>query len=351
MRKIWRMQVTGLFLVAICLSRVGCANNARQEATAVPITSATPAEVAGHMDEMMLTLPSITAVDRKDAPLQVVATTSIIGDVVAQVGGDAIALTTLIEPGQDPHSFVPGARELTAVTEAHVIFINGWNLEENLVHDLQSIGEKGTLVPISANIEPIAFGETGEHEEEHEHTHRGADPHVWQSIQNVRQWVANIQQVLSASDPANRAVYEANAAAYLAELAELEEYAQATLATIPPENRILITNHDALAYFARDYDFDISGTVIPGASTLAETSATDLAALVETMTEQGICTIFAENTNNTELAAAVAAELPGCDSVRILTLYTDALGGTGSRADSYIGMFRANVETIVEGLR
>ncbi len=336
------------WLLLLVFFAVGCVDGATSQATAVPTT--------GHDAEGgMLSLPEMTAVDLQGEPLKVVATTSIIGDVVAQVGGEAIHLTTLMGPGQDPHSYQPGARQLTAVANADVIFVNGWGLEEALLRNLESISDKAIFVPISANIQPLAFGADTHDEEkadEEGHLHEGADPHVWQAVPNVMQWVNNVQQTLSALDPANTAVYEQNATAYLAALAELEAYAQVELGKIPAENRVLITNHDALAYFAHAYDFEILGTVIPGASTLAESSATSLAALVQLMTEHGICTVFAENTSSTTLATAVAAELDSCgESIQVSQLYTDALGPAGSGADGYIGMFRANVDAIVAGLR
>lgn len=318
----------------------------------------TPEETAVTTDDQMemLVLPQLTAVSLNGGPLQVVATTSIIGDVVAQVGGDAIQLTTLIAPGQDPHSYEPAARDLATAADADVIFVNGWDLEESLVRNLENSGEDVPLVPVSAHIVPLAFGED-EHEAheaeetaEDDHEHSGADPHVWQSIPNVVQWVKNIQEILSTLDPANTAVYENNAAAYLAELAELETYAAGQLTAVPPENRVLITNHDALGYFAHEYGFEILGTVIPGVSTLTEASASDLAALVELMAEHGACTIFTENTGSMALAQAVAAELQNCDGVQVIQLYSDALGPVGSGADSYITMFRANVDAIVGGL-
>lgn len=297
----------------------------------------------------MLLLPEVTAVDLNGNPLRVVATTSIMGDVVAQVGGDAIDLTVLMEPGQDPHSYEPSAQDLTAVAQTDVIFVNGWDLEEALAADLENIGEASLVVPISANIVPLAFAE-GE-EGEAEHTHSGADPHVWFSIHNVAQWVDNVAHVLSDLDPANAATYEANTAAYEEALAELEAYAEAQLDTIPAENRFLVTNHDAFGYFAEAYGLTVLGTVIPGISTIAEPSASDLTELIGAMAEHNICTIFTEATVNDTLAQTVAGELANCDTVQVLKLYTGAIGPAGSGADSYIGMFRANVDAIVAGLQ
>jgi len=237
------------------------------------------------------------------------------------------------------------------VADAAVIFVNGWDLEEGLIGDLAAVGEGAPLVPVSANLVPLAFGDRAEdpaHDEESDHG--VADPHTWFSANNVDQWTQNIEQVLAQLDPANAATYEANAAAYRARLAELEAYAEAALSTIPPGRRYLVTNHDSLGYFARDYGFEVLGTVIPGASTLAEPSASDLAGLIDAMQAHNICTIFTETTVSDTLAQTAANELAGCDMIQVRSLYTGAVGPAGSGADSYIGMFRANVDAIVAGL-
>ncbi len=324
-------------------------------------TTENPSAANGVMEEQfgdesadILALPPLSAADLGSSKLQVVATTSIIGDVVANVGDDAIDLTVLMGPGQDPHSYEPGAAELTAVAQAHVIFVNGWNLEEGLQNDLENIGENIPIVPVSANLEPLTLGEYShaekEHEEEEDHNHAGADPHVWFSTHSVTQWTQNIRDALSALDPANAATYTANADSYLAQLAELDAYTQSQLADIPPAERIIVTNHGSLSYFARDYQFEILGTVISGFSTLAEPSAADLADLISTMQAEGVCTIFTETTISDTLAQTAAAELDTCDTVQVLPLFTGALGPAGSGADSYIGFFRTNVDTIVQGL-
>jgi ABC-type Zn uptake system ZnuABC Zn-binding protein ZnuA len=313
-------------------------------------------------EDAVLSLPELAPAELgAEEQLRVLATTSIVGDVIAQVGGDAIALTILMQPGQDPHSYEPSIRDLTNAAEAHVVFVNGWDLEEGLADDLETIGEDVPVVPISANVRPLAVRESErEHEDEehqegeegegHEHDHGSADPHVWFSVHNVKQWVENVEQVLSDLDPANAEAYERNAASYLEALTQLEQYAEAQLATIPTGNRFLVTNHEALAYFAEVYDFTILGTVIPGASTIAEPSAAEMVALVELMEEHGICTIFAETTANDSLAQTVAGELDGCDNVQVLKIYTGSLGAIGTGADSYIAMMRSNIDMVVAGL-
>lgn len=380
---LWLM---GLTIATYAMLIIGCSPAGQpaqdQEATAVPAETTAQdehneAEEPTHTDEAesehegegeKLVLPELEAAELNGESLKVVATTSVIGDVVSQVGGDAIQLTTLIGPGQDSHSYEPATQDLTTVAEAHVIFVNGWNLEERLIENLESIGEGTPLVPVSANIAPLAVAnETDEHNEaeeqgsggaeelpqsegEDEHADSGGDPHTWFSVHNVEQWVENIKHTLSDLDPANATVYESNAAAYLAQLEELEVYAAAQLAGIAADNRVLVTSHDYFAYFAHEYDFELLGTVIPGVSTLAEPSASDLAELIEAMREHGVCTIFTETSVSDSLAQTVAAELTRCEQVQVLPLYTESVGPAGSGADSYIGMFRANVDMIVQGL-
>lgn len=384
-KRLWLSAIVFLKLVLVLLI-VGCSSSMAQEDTVVTDTTSEQVESgsAAEMDEVgdehigegsehegdhevgdehaneaeaeMIVLPELEALELKGERLKVIATTSIIGDVVAQVGGEAIELTTLMGPGLDPHSYEPGTQELTAVAEAQVIFVNGWDLEEGLVHDLEEISEGVPLVAISANVAPLAFGKD-EHasseggQDEHEHEHGVADPHVWFSIHNVEQWVGNVERVLSDLDPANAGSYESRANAYLAELEELETYVESQLAQIPEENRFLVTNHDSFSYFAKDYGFELIGTLIPAASTLAEPSASDLAGLIGEMEAHGVCTIFTETTVSDTLAQTVASELDGCEEVKVLKLYTGAVGPAGSGADSYTGMFRANVDRIVEGIK
>jgi ABC-type Zn uptake system ZnuABC Zn-binding protein ZnuA len=314
---------------------------------------------AGNSDNGLLTLPELTAVEVDDGRLKVVATTGIIGDVVAQVGGDQVELTTLMAPGQDPHSYEPAARDLTTLADADVVFVNGWDLEEGLVEDLANIGEDVPIVPISANIVPLSFGgheddhseEAGHEQEETDINGSSADPHVWFNIQHVEQWVENVVVVLSALDPAGTETYQSNAAIFQADLEALADYSMAQLVQIPEEERLLVTNHDSFSYFAQEYGFDILGTVFAGGSTVAEPAAGELADLIETMAEHGVCTIFTETTVSDKLAQTIAAELRGCDQVQVLFVYTGALGPAGSGADSYLGMMRANVDTIVKGLK
>ena len=298
------------------------------------------AETTSRVDPLApLALPAITATTSDGRPLRVVATTSLVGDAVARVGGEAIALTTLMPPGQDPHSYQPRAADLAAAADADLIFVNGWNLEEGLLRDLDAAGG-APLVPVSAGIAPRPSSSDP----------TAADPHVWQDVANVMQWVESVAATLSEADPANAATYAANAAAYRAELADLDRFVREQTATIPAERRVLVTNHDTLAYFAAAYDFRVLGSVLPGASTLAEATAANLAALAEAMAAAGVCSLFVETTAADQVARTLSEELDGCDEVRVLSLYSDALGPPGSGAESYVGMMRANVAIIVDAL-
>lgn len=345
--KFWAAAAGIVFLSAVFLV-TGCS---RTE-TAVPAPQTTVEEAGEtdnhaeeHADEIeMLTLPELEAVELGNEPLKIVATTNIIGDVVSQVGGDAVEVTTLMGPGQDPHSYEPGARELAAAAEADVIFVNGWDLEEGLVRNLEAIAEDIPVVAISANITPLPFGDD-------EHGHGGADPHVWFDVRSVEQWTKNVADVLSDLDPANAETFQTNATDYLVDLGEVEAYARSQLAQIPEEKRFLVTNHDSFAYFADAYGFTILGTVLPGLSTLAEPSASDLAALIEKMEENGVCTLFTETTISDALANTVATELQGCDEVKVVPLNTGTIGVSGSGINSYIDMIRANADAVVSGLQ
>jgi ABC-type Zn uptake system ZnuABC Zn-binding protein ZnuA len=308
-----------------------------------------------HSDEEHLSIPDLGGITLAEGEtLRVVATTSIIGDVVRNVVGDNIELTVLMAEGQDPHSYQPTAADLTIASNAHIVFVNGWDLEEGLVGDLEGANESGVIVPISAGIEPLegegreeeAHEEEGEHaegEEEHGHLY---DPHVWFDVHNVETWVHNVEAVLSTVDSANAETYAANAEAYEAELEALEQYIQEGVAQIPEANRKLVTNHDTFSYFATAYGFEVIGTILPGASTGNEPSAADLTELIAAVQTAGVQAVFIENTVGEGLAGVLNEET----GAQVYELYTDAVGPVGSGAETYIGMIRANIDTLVEAL-
>lgn len=343
----WLVQIVllGIILGSIAGCRSSEGNEPNQLLSGSKIEILEPDPFSGER----LVLPNLDSKNQPVTPLNVVATTAVIGDVVAHVGKEAINLTILITAGQEPHSFEPGARDLTAVSQADVIFINGWNLEEGLLQNLDKIGPDIPIVPISANIDPLPLNQS-ESESDNETFHQGNDPHVWLDVKNVKQWVENVAIIFSALDPMHEEMYQQNAADYLKELDSLEQYAHAQLIQIPAENRILVTNHDAFGYFAAAYQFEILGTIIPNASTLAEPSAADLTNLINNMETHQVCSLFTETAVSDSLAQTVAAELNNCPQVDIVPLYAGSLGPPGSSADSYIGMFQSNIDAIVNNL-
>lgn len=293
------------------------------------------------VDEM----PPLSAVTLGEGErLQVVATTSIVGDVVQNVGGGLIDLSVLMPAGTDPHSFEPTPQDVAAVADAHVVFANGAGLEEFLEPLLESADENATVVPVSYGIELLQLQGGGE--EEHDQ-HGGVDPHVWFDPNNVAVWALNIAHVLSTLDPNNAGVYEENAAAYTVELERLDSWIREQLAQVPEENRKLVTDHASFSYFAQRYGFEQVGSVLPGYSTLAESSAQELAELEDAIIQADVKAVFVGLTVNPDLAQRVADDT----GTRLVFLYTGSLSEPGGPADNYLAFMRYNVSAIAEALR
>jgi len=281
--------------------------------------------------------------------LRVVATTTIVGDVVRQVGGDAIALTVLLPVGADPHAFDPSPQDMAQVTDADVILANGAGLEAFLERLLENAGGDADVVYVS---EGVTFIEVEHHAEdapadEDGHHHEGIDPHTWTDPNNVLCWVDNIEAALVRHDPAHADTYQANAETYRARLRELDAWVREQVEQIPAENRQLVTDHTAFAYFAQRYGFEQVGAIVPGYSTAAQPSAQDLAALEDRITTYGVKAIFVGKTVNPALAQRVADDT----GVKLVFLYTGSLTAPGGEADSYLSYVKYNVGAIVEGLR
>jgi manganese/iron transport system substrate-binding protein len=273
--------------------------------------------------------------------LRVVATTSIVGDVVSRIGRDDIQLTVLIPPGSDPHTFQPTPKDASAVAAAHVVIVNGAGMEAGWVENLlRNAGGTRPLIPASAGI----VLRQGEHHNEDEHGDK--DPHVWFDVQNVMAWVRNIEQALGALDPANADKYHKNAGQYLAELQELDGWIVAQVKQVPPERRKLVTSHEAFGYFCDRYGFQQIGTIFP-LTTDSQPSAKDLAELQNAIKAEGIPAIFTETTVNPELAERLA----GDSGVKVVKLYTGSLSEAGGEADSYSKLMRFDTEAIVKALQ
>jgi zinc/manganese transport system substrate-binding protein len=297
----------------------------------------------------LLPMPNSVAAQSPAAgePLQVVASFSVVGDLVKDVGGDAVQVTTLIGPGVDAHTYDPAPTDLVVLEGADIVFQNGLGFEPWLDRFFASAQPSGARVVVTDGITPrtIDVNEPGESAQEH----GGVDPHVWHDVANAMVMVANIRDALVRADPAHAARYEANAASTIARFQTLDGWIRQQVATLPPERRKLVTSHDTFGYFAAAYGFEILGTALGSLSTEAgDPSARAIGLLVEEITAAGVPAIFAENVANPDLMASIAAEA-GVELAP--TLYTDALGPPGSPGATYEGMMRSNVTTIVDALR
>ncbi len=335
----FRLYSIGLALAVILTAAVGCSE---------PAPTATD---AGHADghDHDMALPEITPVSLGEGEkLSVVATTSIIGDVAANVGGEVIDLSVLMAVGQDPHSYEPAPRALAAIEEADIIFVNGLDLEEALMGSIENTAT-GVIVPVSAGIEPLGVGSHAH--DDHEHDHTGGDPHFWVDPNNVMVWVENIEHVLSEADPGHQEVYAVNAEAYNAKLEALDATIREQVAGIPEENRKLVTDHQLFGYFADEYGFEVVGAVIPGFSTTAGASAGDVARLVEVIQEENVPAIFTGTTASQglqNLAEAIADETG--EEIKVLPLLTGSLAPEGEPGDTYLGYMQYNIDQMVFGL-
>ena len=453
---------------------VACSSDPTPTPTQAPLPTATP-----------------TATPVPADPVLVVTTSNIVGDWVAQIGGDRVELKSLLGPGVDPHSFQPTARDVAAIADASLVFAVGLSLEEAWLHELitNASPDPSAVVELGEFVDPIEFvdthageselleamaelvhkaedgeitaeaaleavkelaesghddhgheeddhghmeeddhghmeeddhghGEEDDHgheeeddhgheeeddhghmeeghhdemdpheavleilehyehgeisaeealeqieaaleagheeddhghmeEDDHGHGHGLYDPHFWFDPLRVKIAVDEIASRLAAVDPAGAGDYSANADAFKHELDDLHAWTQEQVATVPPEQRLLVTSHDAFGYFTALYGFELIGAVIPSFSTEVDPSAEDLADLVADVEKYGVRAVFGETTVSERLAAAVAAEA----GVQLVRLYSGSLGEEGSGADTHVGMVRANVERIVGALR
>lgn len=300
---------------------------------------------------LLAVLPACTAAPAPapaDSKLKVMATTTIVGDVVRQVGGQAVAVTTLLPVGADPHTFQPTPREVAQVADARVIFANGAGLEEFLKPMLENAGGGAQVISLSDGIQLLQAGdESGEPAHPGEDDHSAGDPHTWFDPQNVILWTQVIEKKLGELDPSDAATYTANAQAYRAELRGLDEWIQSQVEQLPAENRKLVTDHTSFTYFAARYGFEQVGALVPAYSTLAQPSAQELAALEESIRSLGVKAVFVEQAANPTLAQRVAQD----SGVPVVPLYNGSLSAPGGPAGTYIDFMRYNVAAIVKALQ
>ncbi len=297
--------------------------------------------------------------------LKVVATYSILGDMVENVGGEEVEVTTLVGPDGDTHSFEPSPRDGARLSEAAVIFENGLGFETWLDDLYESSGSEAQRVVATENVEPLTLegghehahddeGEGSEHAAEGERAHEEGeaehgeelDPHVWFDVGNAMIMVEGIRDALIEADPENAETYRANAREYFSELEGLDAEVRERVGSIPEEDRKLVTSHDTFGYLAEAYGLEVVGTGLASTET-SDPSAGETAGLVEEIRAAGVPAIFAENVSNPALMERVAAEA----GVELAPpLYTDALGEPGTEGDTYVGMVRYDARTIAKAL-
>jgi zinc/manganese transport system substrate-binding protein len=275
--------------------------------------------------------------------LTVVASFSIVADIAREIGGERIALSTLVGPGVDAHVFQPTPADARRVAEARLVITNGLRFETWMTRLMQSSASKATLVEAAKGVK--ARNEAKGQGQPHGPSHGGVDPHAWQSVANVKIYTANIRDALVAADPEGKAVYEANAARYLGELDALEKEIRDGVARIPADRRKVITEHDAFGYFAAAYGLTF---IAPrGVSTDAEASAKDVARLITQIKREKVPAVFLENISDQRLIQQIARETGARMGGQ---LFSDALSASDGPAPTYIRMMRHNINIIVAAL-
>ncbi|MCD9106854.1 MULTISPECIES: metal ABC transporter solute-binding protein, Zn/Mn family [Bradyrhizobium] len=264
--------------------------------------------------------------------LNVVASFSILGDFVRNVGGDRVDVTTLVGPDSDVHVYTPAPSDAKRIADAKLVIVNGLGLEGWLPRLVQSAGSKAQVVTVSAGIAPLKLGSA-------------ADPHAWQSVPNAKIYVGDIANALAAADPDDAEFFRARAKAYLDKLEALDREVREAVAKIPLGRRKVISTHDAFGYFAAEYGVQFVAPL--GVSTETEPSARDIAAIIGQIKTQKIPAVFLENISDDRLIRRIAAET----GARVGgTLISDGLTGEKGLAPTYIDMVRHNIKALTSAL-
>jgi zinc/manganese transport system substrate-binding protein len=279
-----------------------------------------------------LALIAVTAPARAQERLNVVASFSILGDFIRNVGGDRVSVTTLVGPDSDAHVYSPTPADAKRIADAKLVFVNGLGFEGWLPRLVKSAGGKATIVTATSGITPLKSGSA-------------ADPHAWQSVANAKAYVANIRDALAAADPANAEAFKANANRYLTDLDALDREVRAAVAQIPEDRRKVISTHGAFGYFAAAYGVAFIAPV--GVSTESEASARDVARIITQIRTSKIPAVFLENISDPRLIRRISAET----GARVGgTLYSDSLTGEKGDSPTYIAMVRHNIKALTSAL-
>jgi zinc/manganese transport system substrate-binding protein len=291
----------------------------------------------------VLTCAALLSAAHAEEKVKVVASFSIVGDLVRQVGGDHVDVDLLVGPNVDMHSFQPSPADSRKLAGAKLVVINGLGLEGWADRLVKAAGYRGARLVASKGVKALAG-----HEHEHggESGHGRYDPHAWQDVANVKIYVANIRDALIGVDPANKAAYQQNAENYRGQLDALDRDIRAAWADIPKEKRRVITTHDAFEYYGDVYDVEFLAA--QGISEDAEPSARDIAKLIQQIKKEKITAIFVENISSARLMDRIAKETGAKIGGE---LFSDALSPPGGPAATYVDMMRYNTKTITDALR
>ena len=280
----------------------------------------------------VLSLVTAIVPARAQDKIDVVASFSILGDFVRNVGGERVAVTTLVGPNGDAHVYTPTPRDAKKIADAKLVVVNGLGFEGWLPRLVKSSGGKAVIVTATQGIAPRKLDSQ-------------EDPHAWQSVGNAKVYVANIRDALAKADPAGADIYKANAEAYLAKLTALDSDVKAAVASIPAAHRKVISTHDAFGYFAAAYGIEF---IAPqGVSTDSEPSAKDIAVIITQLKISKIPAVFLENIADPRLMRRIAAETGAKIGG---TLYSDSLTAENGDAPTYIDMVRHNIKALTSAL-
>lgn len=284
--------------------------------------------------------------DQEQAP-RVIATTTLVGDVVRAIGGAALDVEVLMPPDTDPHTFQAVPADAVRLANADAVFINGAGLERFIEPLLENAALQDKIVDVSEGVLLRQAEAAPDHDHAHtEHDHGLYDPHVWMDPLNVVIWVRNIERELERLQPAEAERFAQRSNAYIARLKDLDAWIQETVARIPPAQRLLVSDHDQFGYFCARYGFKTTGTVLPGFSTLAEASARDIAALEDTIRATQAPAIFISDMANPRLAERLAEDT----GIRLIPVRIGALSKADGPAATYPAMMHATVAALADAL-
>jgi manganese/zinc/iron transport system substrate-binding protein len=283
------------------------------------------------------------AADVSGRKLRVVTTTGMIADIAANVGGDRVEVTSLMGPGVDPHLYKASEGDVLRLGRADVIFYNGLHLEAKMAEVIERMSDRTMVAAVTEGVDRAELLRPAAFEGQY-------DPHVWFDVGMWMQATEAVRDTLATRDPDHADTYRANAERYLAELSALDAYVRERAATVPPEQRVVITAHDAFNYFGRAYGFDVRG--LQGISTAAEAGTADVRELADFIADRKIRALFIESSvpvRNVE-AVQAAVRARGWEVVIGGELYSDAMGTAGTPDGTYQGMVRHNIDTIADAL-